>query len=249
MIVVYRILNSKTGVSYIGSTQNVRRRKAAHVRALKKNSHYNPLLQTAWNKQKGKGFKFKVECECKTRQDAYKIERRLIGKALISDTCYNILNGGLGGDSNTYHPDYDLICEKKRISSRAVYAAMTEDERKHKFSKPGCLNPNFKGWSSISFCVCGNEKAIKAKTCKECYDMTGKSNPFYGRQHSKKTIQKLRKANRGKLPINTNRVEIDGVIYKSQAEAARKLGVSGGTITHRLKSSNPKYENYRVLNA
>jgi group I intron endonuclease len=227
----------------------VQRRKAAHVRALKKNTHYNSLLQAAWNKQRGKGFKFKVVRECASREDAYKTEQRLISKALIENTCYNILNGGLGGDSNTYHPDYDLICEKKRISGRAAMAAMSDEERRKKFSKPGHLNPNFKGWSSISFCNCGNQKALSAKTCKECYDMTGKGNPFYGRKHSNKTIQKLRKANRGKLPVNTNRIEIDGVAYKSQAEAARQLGVSGGTITHRLKSSNPKYENYRVLNA
>jgi DNA-binding transcriptional regulator YiaG len=41
-----------------------------------------------------------------------------------------------------------------------------------------------------------------------------------------------KKINKGKLPSNTNPIVLDGVSYISQADAARKLGVSIGTISN-----------------
>ena len=67
--------------------------------------------------------------------------------------------------------------------------------------------------------------------CNKC-NKIGKSNPFYGKHHSDISKQKSSIKMKGKLPINTNPVIIDGISYKSQAEASRQLGVSGGTISN-----------------
>jgi group I intron endonuclease len=57
---VYAIVNTMNGKRYIGSAENLRRRRTAHRSALSKNKHANKHLQAAWNKYGESAFVFVV---------------------------------------------------------------------------------------------------------------------------------------------------------------------------------------------
>jgi group I intron endonuclease len=61
---VYQIYNPINNKRYIGSSINVERRLKEHLRNLKKNTHCNIYLQSAYNKYKEVlQFQFLEECE------------------------------------------------------------------------------------------------------------------------------------------------------------------------------------------
>lgn len=61
---VYRWLCTATGKSYVGSSQNLAKRKAEHLRKLRQLRHENPKLQNAWNKYGSSAFEWEVLVYC-----------------------------------------------------------------------------------------------------------------------------------------------------------------------------------------
>ncbi len=61
---------------------------------------------------------------------------------------------------------------------------------------------------------------------------------------SKEHKNKLSESNKGNKPPNMKRVEIDGVIYESITDAARKTDLKMSTLRNRIKSKN--YEGYKM---
>ena len=243
---VYRILNTKTNKEYIGSTVNAENRKDTHFSSLKNDKHHCIHLQRSYNKYGYDAFTFEIIYE----GDDYKeVEHKLINENY--NNLYNISKQVSGGDTISYHPNRESIVSKIK---NAVIERYKDENERMKHSRPGETNPNWKDGSISKHetCECGNSKQYSAKQCITCYNKTGENNPFYGKKHTEETrnllsdTMKTRLEN-GYLPSNTKQIEIDGVVYKSQAEAARQLGISGATITHRLKSTNPKYKNYKRL--
>lgn len=51
---IYRILNTRNGKFYIGSTNNAAIRFRAHLNMLKNNKHYNDHMQSSYNKEQNK---------------------------------------------------------------------------------------------------------------------------------------------------------------------------------------------------
>jgi group I intron endonuclease len=86
---------------------------------------------------------------------------------------------------------------------------------------------------------------------------TGEKNPFYGRAHSDETRKKLSEKGKNRYGdlsekdiaslTQTRCVLIDNVFYPGVSFAAKKLGVCAGTICHRIKSKNSKYDGYRYI--
>ena len=74
---------------------------------------------------------------------------------------------------------------------------------------------------------------------------TGENNSFFGKHHSEETKQKIREKNIGNIPPTAIKITIDGVLYISIAESSRQLDIPVPTILWRLKSKNPKFENYK----
>lgn len=88
-------------------------------------------------------------------------------------------------------------------------------------------------------------KEISMKISASAKKRTGEHNPFYGKTHSDETKEKIRLANTGKRNVNCHKpVVINKLVYESVTYAAEVLGVTAGTILHRIKSDNPLYKGY-----
>lgn len=61
---IYRIRNLINEKIYIGSADNLDRRKNEHWKELRDQSHCNPHLQASWNKHGEISFTFEVVEEC-----------------------------------------------------------------------------------------------------------------------------------------------------------------------------------------
>ncbi len=158
-----------------------------------------------------------------------------------------------GGDLVSYHPNIEAIREKHSINMTNRWSNMTEQEKieySEKMKRDG--NPNWQGGLSIFVCpICKKEfkkqYSAKQETCKKCRNRSGESNPFYGKQHSDETKEKIRN-HRLKHPILVTKikVEIDGIVYSSFSEAAKSIGCSVATIRNRL-NRYVKFPNYKLI--
>lgn len=68
--------------------------------------------------------------------------------------------------------------------------------------------------------------------------MSGKGNHQFGKPKTEKMINSV-------VEANSRAVEVDGIVYKSQSEAARTLGVGVTTVAFRLDSDT--FPNYKRL--
>jgi group I intron endonuclease len=238
---IYEIVNTINGKRYIGSSENITKRWARHKYELEANRHHSVPLQRAWIKY-NKAFLFNLLEEVTDANLLFEKEAEWIAKLKPE---YNI--GGVGGGDNiSNHPNYDGICAKhsenlkKRWEDPEFRANQTE-------RLTGETNPNWKGGVCSPTCkICGTEISAYRKHCKKCAQ-EGRNNSFYGKTHSDKTRELIKWKMKGRLPTNTKRVIIDGIEYHSQAEAARQLNVSSGTITNWLRGRKPHGRNIKII--
>lgn len=235
---IYCIKNKINGKIYIGSSKNLIKRWKTHQTQLKKNKHHCIYLQRAWNKYGSDAFEFQI-IEYTKIQQLFNREQYWIDKLKPQ---YNIGSVG-GGDNISKHPNLDKIRQKHSINAKLRYKKLSnKDKQILSNNKRGNKNPNWKGGvatTKLKCDNCGKQITYSHKKCTLCSKI-GQNNPFYGKNHSDETKQKLRQKMIGKKPTNTQQIKIDNTIYKSQTDAAKVLGVSNGLITYRLKH----YSNY-----
>lgn len=84
----------------------------------------------------------------------------------------------------------------------------------------------------------------------------GSKNPFFGKKHtqetknksSEKALDRFSKMNASdRAKYGAQQISIDGQIFDSLSLAAKHFEVCRETIAHRLRSKNPKYENYILI--
>ena len=71
---IYKIINIKNNKFYIGSTNNLKRRKKDHFSLLKKNKNHCKILQRAYNKYGEEAFTFEVLAYC-PKEYLFKLEQ------------------------------------------------------------------------------------------------------------------------------------------------------------------------------
>jgi len=241
MIGIYRIKNLVNNKCYYGSSKNIEKRCLRHKNELNKKTHINCVLQRAWDKYGEDNFLFEVVEECDSN-----ILLEVEQKYLDTNPDYNIGIKSSGGDNLSRNPNKDEIIKKMTNSVKKRYDSMTEEEKKEKHSKPMELNPNWKGGSSFKYCECGEKITPNNKTCMKCRDKSGNNNPFFGKQHSDETKNKLSEIRKGTYNGEQNiPIIIDDVEYRSAGEASKKLGIPMVTIRWRVMSKNKKFDNYR----
>lgn len=250
---VYVLRLNKSPKYYIGSTDTIERRSYHHLTFLKAGSHLNRLLQEEWNRSGSDDISISWQ-EFPTYEEAYREEQARINSCYGDPLCCNI---SVGGYSLANHPDRDEI-HTKNITKRAdILSSMSAEQRKERFSMKGEANPNYgKARPSETIekirqsnLVAGLGKPKELKDTERSERMQGSGNHFYGRKHSEETKAKLSESmkNRETVPLNAKAISINGVVYESQAAAAKELQVCSATITHRLKSNNPRYAEYKTI--
>ena len=243
MIGIYRIRNLVNNKCYYGSAKKINRRWSKHKSQLKNNRHENILLQRAWSKYGEKNFIFEVVEECD--ETLLLITEQ---KYLDSNPEYNISKKSSGGDNISNHPNKNEIIQKRKVEIRKKINVMSDDDKKKIWSRPKESNGRWEGGISIKYCECGREMSYNSKTCSKCRNINGENNPFYNKQHTDETKNKLSESRKGKYCGNQN-IEfiIDDNKYSSLGNASKNLNIPITTIRWRLKSKNVKFLNYKYI--
>lgn len=110
----------------------------------------------------------------------------------------------------------------------------------------GEQNPNWKGGVTNVYCECGKKIGYGHTHCNKCRPRSESNNPFYGKQHTEESKNKIREKRTGVYNGDQNiPIVIDGVEYRSSGEASKILNIPMVTIRWRVKSKNKKFENYK----
>lgn len=268
---IYKIVNTINNKAYIGSSKNVALRYDLHLKNLRKGRHVNPALQKAFKKYGEAALKLEILEIC-SEDELLTLEQLYLDLADFSNL-YNISRNSGGGDNISYHPENASIRLRQSSISKARWQTLSEEERNHRReSLRGEKNPNYGNrWTSelrqqASDRLKSNPKtsyrrgktfedlfspemvsALKSDLSEHAKARIGPQNPFYGKQHSDVTRERLRKAHQGrkKNPSNKKIVVLNGIAYRSQSTLAKALGVADATITHRIKCG--RYPDYRYL--
>jgi hypothetical protein len=262
IIGVYKISNTLSGRYYIGYSTNINKRFKSHCYKLKQNIHDNIFLQRAYNLDGEDKLKYDIIHICDTMDEAKEIELKYLTDLSIRDKLYNLNFNNSGGDLLTNHPDKEKIREKIIHSFKETLSNMTIEERSQKYGKLGEKNGMYgkthtvETRQKISEMHKGNTyckgKTLSEETKKKISENAklkiGDKNPFFGKHHSEETKQKIYEKNKGRLPPNIIKISIDKNFYISMTEASRQLNIPVPTILWRLKSKNPKFDNYKYVN-
>ncbi len=260
---VYTLTLVETGVFYIGSTKNVDKRIRIHLRRLSNNSHGNKNLQEAWNSSVSKEF-FANAFPVAGREEAFALEEKFIRRAYESPLRPLLANMSLtakGSDSIARHPDKDFIIRKREESRKITYAKLSDDERAKRFSLPrlGSRNGMYgkthtpEVRKKLSEFHKGHKRNVGLKLSPEHVEKIrqrqklriGPLNSFYGKTHSPENIEKARKRMLGVKSKNNKRINAEGVVFETCADAAKHFNISPGLVTYRLKKG---YKDWKVVN-
>lgn len=236
--VVYMVTSPWSLGFYVGSTANFESRMYSHLSELQRGCHSNSRLQEMFNL--GGGVVFTILGEG-SREAMYAVEQRWIDNN--NPNLLNIVTSAKGGNAFERHPNQEQFRLNKSLAvmgeSNPMFGRTHTDAAKEKISRANKGNQPWLGRTHSE-----DSKKLLSDNAKL---RVGEKNGFFGKTHSDEFKQATSQRLKGRKPANTNQIEINGVLYLSQADAARALGVSQGTITHRLGSNNPKYVNYRVI--
>lgn len=253
---IYRIYNTITKRSYIGSSKDCEERIKRHLRDLKKGKHHNFRLQRAWNQSGEDAFETSIIEEC-CNDKLFEREEFYLNKYGLK-ILYNFTAVASGGDILSTHPNKVDI--RKRINQALIKRVldMSPEERQATYAKYGEANGMFGKTHTdevkqrISNFHKGNKYALGNKLSPEhrkqiserMKQYTGDKNPFYGKTHTEEVKRTISLKARGRKPLNRKKVIVNDTLYDSVTECSRQLKVCPATIIHRIKSSNPLYKSY-----
>lgn len=261
VIAYYKLTIENTKFYYFGSTVNLFSRIGQHRSDLINSRHANINLTKAFKESSTK--KFCVEYRTfSTLGEANAVEERMILDNRNDPYMCNIGLNNNFGDVLTLHPDRIEII-KGRAKTISINQAKLSIEEKYQIRDVrGVLNPMWgkthtpEARKIISLANKGKVGPNKGKplsevTKKKLSDngkkWIGDLNPFYGKKHSAESIEKMKLSHKDQKPSVFNRISIDGTSYNSCAEASRTLGILISTISFRVRSNNPKFNNYKLL--
>lgn len=260
MIGVYVITCIPTGRFYVGSSENIAKRKHRHLRDLRRGKHHNDFLQRVFNKYGEPAFAWKIKLT-ESKVEAVSLEQHYLFKHMFDPLCMNIGVHATGGDNLTKHPDRENIIARMTASVRASMLKLSVEEKKKLFGLKGIRNgmygknhteqaralmtaavrsrdySHLKGIPKSAETKQKLAEAAKRRVASEDY-----RNPFAGKTHSAETLQRCSEVNLGRKPPNRRKIRVGKKTYDSLKDCARDLDVVVGTVWHRLGSVNfPEY--------
>lgn len=198
-MIIYKTTNLINGKVYIG-----------------KDKYNNPeylgsgkLLVKAIKKYGKENFKKEILEYCEN--DDHMAEREkywiLVHNACMSENYYNIVPGGYGGDSLTFHPNRTEICEKIKAARKLQVIKHSKETRK----KIGDSQRGHKGfWYGKSQTTESNQKRSNS--------LKGKPKPLRTKEHS----ENLSKANKNQVPWNKGKTGVISPETRKKMSDAKK---------------------------
>jgi len=212
-MIIYKVTNTISNKVYIGQTIQTLPQRQSVHRKTAKNGS-ETNFHRALRKYSKRNWKWEVLETVKSAELLNEREIFHIREYDAYKSGYNMTEGGDGG--LTYKKGTELY---ERI--------------KHKLGKWENGNP---GATPI---------AIKKRleTFKSVNWPSGETHGNYGTHPEKPSLRGSGNPMYGKTPTNARRVEVDGIVYKSVADAARKLDTNNNTI--RRRCLNEELTNYK----
>lgn len=144
---IYEIVNLVNGKRYVGSAVNLARRKADHIRRLRKQDHHSRALQSAWIKYGEEAFQFRtiVVCDreslileeqkaidCKSEYNMTRAAGSCLGRVLSDETKTKIADRRRGTKCpprSEAHRQKLSEAQKGKMKSEAHMAALQNARR------------------------------------------------------------------------------------------------------------------------
>tara|TARA_R110000822_G_scaffold29595_1_gene86853 strand:- start:42 stop:776 length:735 start_codon:yes stop_codon:yes gene_type:complete len=217
---IYKIFNIKNNKFYIGSAVDFTKRKRMHVWKLRKGTHANKHLQSAWNKYGEESFIFVLVQHVAETVNLLEEENQWLKKSFGTPNCYNIAESatafGLGktGEKNsmygkTFAHTSEAIAKIAAASSgRKQDAETIQRKTAHLIGKP-------------------KTAAVRAKISAT---LSGEGNFWYGKERSEDFKSKIRKA-----VVVTDAAGVE-TIYPSVQAVREALQLKPPTVNRALKS-------------
>lgn len=254
---IYRIINSKTNASYIGSSICIEQRLRSHKQKLLKGIHDNIKLQADFNLYGKEAFDVEILEVINTddvdydRNLLYIREDYFIDLYKSKEIGYNIADAKFG-NTIQYHPNKEEIIKKREITRAEWWKNLPEEERQQIIEKnyKGSNNPNYNNNIEHYCKKCGEHLSYttihrRRTICGKCRDRSGKNNPFYGKKLSKEHIEKLRNLNKGRPSARRKRFIAGGIEFPSDKHVAEYYQIDRSLVNYRIKSN--KYPDWYCL--
>jgi group I intron endonuclease len=243
MFIVYKIRNKLTKKYYIGySSKSVYDRFKVHFCTAENNKNRGKQLNYFMNSLLYYGYEnweLSVICCARSKEDALSLEILLIAEHQSNNPLhgYNSTSGGEGASNSkrsdeTKKKQSEYAKNRKPGHNEAIgratsaahergsYWHLTDPEYTRKISERQLGELNHR-WG---------KKMPEDQKQKLSKSMSGENNPFYGKTHSKETIEKmLRNRERsfaGKLNPAALRIAVDGLEFDTKREAMKHFDIS-----------------------
>jgi group I intron endonuclease len=177
---IYKIINLVNNKFYVGSSVNLRTRKAKHFSELRHNKHNNRYLQNAWNNYGEDNFIFVVVEELADGTDTLAAENVWLKQHVGGMYCYNIGTDAVApmlGMCGELSPTWG----RKRTPEELV--AQSWKGKKHKEESK----------EKIRTFLIGKPKSAEVRA-KISATLSGAGNPNFGKPRSKEFVDKVSKA-------------------------------------------------------
>ena len=236
MIGVYEIINTKTGICYIGSSKQINKRISAHFSKLRLNKHTNSYLQATYNKYGKDNFKINIleicdlenikEVEQKYLDSKCKAQEYIDGKnKKFRKLCYNFLPEAYAAKG------FNIINPSERKNTRIIYVYDIYGRFYKKFnSLINCAQFFEVTSSSISKVLKNKRKKIllsKSRMCK--YDFN----------YTKDVKINLLKLNNKKDKFKVYTCFNEFIGYSNLEELSSKLNCSKNSVYSAISKNRP----------
>ncbi len=230
---------------YIGSTSDIQNRFKQHLYLLQKGARHNKILQSLWND----GWCLRDETviyPCLTLEASRKLELAFI---LASEDDDDVVNIAFGNDTYSHNPNKEIITERLKINAsgenNSMYGKTHTQNTRNTISEK--LREFYRNNESSNLGIKRSDK-FKQNLSSIASQRVGSKNPFFGKNHSVESKQKMSDANKGKIPPNTRRVIINGVEYESISKASRVYGITPSLTLWRIRNKvSPRFVDWNWL--
>ena len=201
MFSIYLITNLITGKKYIGYTNDTKKRFANHRSCGTRGVGSCTQLYKSMKKHGLDNFLFEViRSDIDTIEEAKRLEIEFIAEYDTYSNGYNANAGGTGGDMSSFESFQHSMAKMHASRKPSDYATHGMEGKKHSLeSKQKQSDSIKKYWDSMT------TEDLEKRSSK----VKGSKNGMYG-----------------KVPKNSTKIELYGIIYNSISEASRKTGHS-----------------------